>query len=81
MVLGRWSSQEEKAQLARKQQVKDQVQGSMDELLKGAPLGVRMMGKMVAPLMGNLVSTMAEGFAEQQRTTEMLLEDARVYLY
>lgn len=77
---GSSSSEEEKAQLARKQQVKDQVQGSLDEFLKEAPLGVRMMGKMVAPLMGNLVSTMAEGLAEQQRTTEMLLEDARRYL-
>lgn len=75
-----FGSQEEKAQLARKKEVKDQVKGSMEELLKDAPLGVRMMGKMVAPLMGNLASTMAEGFAEQQRTTETLLEDAQRYI-
>jgi hypothetical protein len=75
-----FGSEEEKAKLARKREVKDQVTGSMDEMLKGAPLGVRMMGKMVAPLMGNLASTMAEGFAEQQRTTEALLDDAREYI-
>ncbi|KAL3922174.1 MAG: hypothetical protein SGILL_002347 [Bacillariaceae sp.] len=72
-----FGSEEEKEKLARKQEVKDQVKGSMDEMLKNAPLGVRMMGKMVAPLMGNLASTMAEGFSEQQRATEGLLDDAR----
>ncbi|KAG7344001.1 hypothetical protein IV203_022009 [Nitzschia inconspicua] len=75
-----FGSKQEKAELARKKEVKDQVKGSLDELFKDAPLGVRMMGKMVAPLMGNLASTMAEGFAEQQRTTEKLLEDAQRYI-
>jgi Cytochrome oxidase complex assembly protein 1 len=75
-----FGSEQEKAELARKQEVRDQVKGSMDEMRKGAPLGVRMMGKMVAPLMSNLASTMAESFAEQQRTTERLLEDAQQYI-
>ncbi|KAL3903784.1 MAG: hypothetical protein SGILL_010316 [Bacillariaceae sp.] len=75
-----FGSDDEKAKLARKQEVKDQVKGGMDEMLKGAPLGVRMMGKLVAPLMGKVAGTMAEGFAEQQRTTEALLDDARMYI-
>jgi hypothetical protein len=75
-----FGTDEEKAALARKKEVKDQVKGSVDDLLRGAPLGVRMMGKMISPLMGSLASTLAEGMAEQQRTTESVMDDVRQYL-
>jgi hypothetical protein len=75
-----FGSDEEKAKLTRQRQVKDQVKDSIDEMLRGAPLGIRMMGKMVAPLMGSVASTLEEGFVEQQRATEAIMDDAREYL-
>jgi hypothetical protein len=72
-----FGSEEEKAAIERKRRVKDEVQGSVDEMLRGAPLGVRMMGKVISPLMGSVASTLAEGVAEQQRATRDVLDDAR----
>jgi hypothetical protein len=75
-----FGSEEEKAALSRKKQVKDQIKGNVDEMLKDAPLGIRMMGKMISPIVGNLASTLAEGMAEQQKTTESVMEEVRQYL-
>lgn len=80
-VLPSWfqSEEEQKAALAKKQ-VKDNVKGGIQELLKDAPLPVRMMGGMVAPLLSSLASTVSESMAEQQRTIETVLEDAQAYM-
>lgn len=76
-----FGSKEEKKQLARKKEVRDQVSGGLDNLLKDAPLGVRMIGKMVSPLISTMASTLADTMAEQQRTTEGIMDDARGYLF
>ena len=73
------SEEEQKAELAR-QQVKDNVSGGIKELLKDAPLPVRMMGSLVSPLLSRVASDLQEGMAEQQRTVENVLDDARAYL-
>merc|ERR1712100_83243 len=46
-----FGSEEEKLQLQRRKEVRQQVSGGLDEMLRDAPLGMRMMGKMISPLM------------------------------
>jgi hypothetical protein len=75
-----FGSDEEKRKLQRRKEVGDQVSGGLTEILKDAPLGVRMIGKMISPLMRKVASSLAETMAAQQRTTEALLDDARGYL-
>ncbi|CAB9497575.1 expressed unknown protein [Seminavis robusta] len=73
------SEEEKKAELVR-QQARDNVKGGIKEMLKGAPLPVRMMGSMVAPLLSRVASDLSESVAEQQRTIESVLEDSRGYI-
>ncbi len=75
-----FGSKEEKQALARKKEYRNQISGGLNEVLKDAPLGIRMMGKMVSPLLSSMASTLADTMAEQQRTTEGLMDDARGYL-
>mmetsp|Transcript_32669 Transcript_32669/g.79393 ORF Transcript_32669/g.79393 Transcript_32669/m.79393 type:complete len:367 (-) Transcript_32669:98-1198(-) len=79
--LGGPQSEEDKqkaAAIERKKQVKDQVSGGIDEMFKGAPLGVRMLGKMVIkPLLGSVASTLAEGMASQAQMMEKVMDDAQ----
>jgi hypothetical protein len=49
-------------------------------MLKDAPLPVRMIGSMIAPLMSTVMAGLAESMAEQQATIEAVLKDARSYL-
>jgi len=63
-----------------KKQVKDELSTSIDRLLKDAPLGVKVLGKMIAPLLGSAVSNIAEAVAEQGRLMEDLQSEARTYL-
>lgn len=73
------SEEEKKAQLERKK-VQDEISGGLAEILKDAPLPIRMLGKMVEPLLSSALSGMAETFAEQQAKVESLLNEARLYL-
>jgi hypothetical protein len=73
------SEKEKKAAIQRKI-VKDEVKGSLAEMLKDAPLPVRMIGGMIAPLMSTVMSGLVESMAEQQATVESVLKDARSYL-
>lgn len=75
-----FGSKEEKQALARKKEYREQISGGLNEVLKDAPLGLRMMGKMVSPLLSTMASSLADTMAEQQRTTEGLMDDARQYL-
>ena len=75
-----FGTDEEKAKLQRRKEVRDEISGGLNEILKDAPLPIKMVGKMMGPLMGKMASSLAETVAEQQRTTEGLLEDARGYL-
>ncbi|VEU44706.1 unnamed protein product [Pseudo-nitzschia multistriata] len=71
----------EKEALERKQQVKNRVQSELDQMLKGAPLPFRMLGKLVAaPLMSKVASTVAEASYQQAETMEAILDETRSYL-
>jgi len=67
-----FGSDEEKAKIQRRQETKNGI----DAMLKDAPLGVRMLGKMVTPL----VSSLAETMADQQRAVGSIIEEAQGYL-
>ena len=73
------SEKETKAAIERKQ-VKNEVKGGIDTMLKDAPLGVRMMGKMIAPIIGSVASNLAEAAAEQGRQMEELLNEAQTLI-
>jgi Cytochrome oxidase complex assembly protein 1 len=75
-----FGNEEEKNKLARKKEYRDEVSGGLEAMLKDAPLGVRMMGKLITPLVSSLASNLADAMAEQQRTTEGIMDDARAYL-
>jgi len=73
-----FGTQKEKEALERKQEVKNRVQGELDQMLKGAPLPLRMLGKFVAaPLMGKVASKVAEASYQQAETMEAILDETR----
>lgn len=77
---GWFRSNEEKKKLAQRKEIDSQISGGLDEMLRNAPLGFQMMGKVLSPLMSTAASSLAETMTEQQRSAEALLEDARGYL-
>lgn len=52
----------------------------LTHIFKDAPLGVRMMGKMIKPLVGNLVGNLAQAMEDQNRAIEDLMNDAKYYI-
>jgi hypothetical protein len=66
------SDEEKRAELARKR-VRDDVQGSLTEVFKDAPLPIRMFGRAIAPILSNMMSSLAEMTAEQQDSVERVL--------
>lgn len=62
----------EEEKLAKKR--KDEIKGGINTMLKDMPLPVRMMGRMVAPLLSNA----AEQIAEQSRQAADMMEEARI---
>jgi len=70
-VISPKTEEQKRAEIVRKE-----VSGGLSELLKDAPFPVRMMGKMVAPMLSGLAETMGE----QARQVEDLINDARFLL-
>ena len=75
-----FQSEEEKRAAIERQRVQDDLKGGLKELFKDAPLPVRMIGGMVAPLLTNVMSGLAETMAEQQEVVDDVLNEARQYL-
>ncbi|GAX16779.1 hypothetical protein FisN_21Hh227 [Fistulifera solaris] len=73
------SEQEKKAAIERKR-VNDEFKGGLQEMLKDAPLPIRMVGSMVAPMLSSAMSGLAETMAEQQQAVSNVQEDAKAYL-
>jgi hypothetical protein len=66
------SEEEKRAELVRKR-VRDDVQGSLSEVFKDAPLPIRMFGRAITPILSNMMSSLAEMTAEQQDSVERVL--------
>ena len=75
-----FQSEKEKQKAIERQRVRDEVNGGLQQMLKDAPLPIRMMGRMVGPLMSSAMSSMAESMAEQQQTVEEYMAQARMAL-
>mmetsp|Transcript_30670 Transcript_30670/g.34436 ORF Transcript_30670/g.34436 Transcript_30670/m.34436 type:complete len:381 (-) Transcript_30670:39-1181(-) len=76
-----FGTKEEKLAIERKKRVQNEVQGQLGDLLKNAPLPIRLFGKYIAaPLMGKIASKLAEGMERQRETMEKIVDDTRSYL-
>jgi hypothetical protein len=73
-------SEEEKTTAIERQRVQDEFKGGIKELLKDAPLPIKMAGRIIAPLLTNVMSGLAETMAEQQKEIESVLSDTKAYL-
>lgn len=76
-----WTQTEEerKSAIQRKERSAS-IQGGLSEMLKDAPFPLRMMGGLVGPVLGSMVSGMADMVQSQQEQMETLLEDARGFI-
>jgi len=66
------SEEEKRAAIIQKER-KDEIKGGINAMLKDMPLPVRMMGRMVSPLLAKA----ADQMAEQSRQAQEMLVDAR----
>lgn len=73
------TDQEKQTALERKK-VKQEVKGGIQEILKDAPLPIKMLGGMIAPIISSAASTMAETMGQQQEMMETLLQEAQACL-
>ena len=80
-VLPNWfrSDDEKRAALERKRR-QNEISGALDQSLKDAPLGVRLLGKAAGKIFSKVASGLAESMEEQSRQMEGLLQDARSFI-
>lgn len=73
----KWTQTEEerKVDLVIKER-KNEMKTGIEKMLKDAPLAIRMLGSIVAPILSGLASTLQA----QQQQTQVLLEDARDFI-
>lgn len=73
-----FGTKEEKEKLEKKKMVKDKVKGEIDQMFKGMPLPIQLLGKgLLAPIMSKLASKVAEMNIQQQEAMEKILDEAR----
>jgi hypothetical protein len=70
-------SDEEKQAALQRKQVKQDITGGIQQVLRDAPLPIRMMGGMIAPLLGSAVSQLGEAMSSQQELVDTLLQEAQ----
>lgn len=75
-----FQSEEEKKAAIERKRIEKEVTGGLTEILKDAPLPIRMLGGVMAPIMSNLMSSMTEIAEQQRQGVETTLRDARSYL-
>lgn len=66
--------------ITQKEKAKNEVSSSIDTMLKDAPLGIRMMGKMISPLISSVAGNIAEAMEEQSKQLSDLMDDAKMYI-
>mmetsp|Transcript_7455 Transcript_7455/g.9488 ORF Transcript_7455/g.9488 Transcript_7455/m.9488 type:complete len:304 (-) Transcript_7455:1259-2170(-) len=69
-----------KSSLTVKEKAKDEVSSSIDKMLKDAPLGLRMMGKIISPIISSVAGNLAQTMEEQSRQMSDVLDDAKRYI-
>lgn len=69
------SDEEKRADIIKKER-KEEITGGISTLLKDLPLPIRMMGRMVSPLLARA----AEEIAEQSQQAQDVFEEARIRL-
>ena len=69
------SDDEQRAEMVKKER-KDEIKGGINAMLKDMPLPIRMLGRMVTPLLARA----ADEIAEQSRQVQDMLDEARVRL-
>eukprot|EP00547_Thalassionema_nitzschioides_P004216 CAMPEP_0194217644 /NCGR_PEP_ID=MMETSP0156-20130528/21881_1 /TAXON_ID=33649 /ORGANISM="Thalassionema nitzschioides, Strain L26-B" /LENGTH=198 /DNA_ID=CAMNT_0038946745 /DNA_START=333 /DNA_END=929 /DNA_ORIENTATION=- len=69
------SEEEKKAYIVKKER-EQELSSGINQILKDAPLPVRMLGSLVAPMF----SQMASSFQEQQQQTIDFIEEARSFI-
>jgi len=67
---------EEKQRAIQRKQQKDSIQGGLDTMLKDFPLPVRMMGRVLSPMLSELANEMQQ----QSQVLQDVLEVARVQI-
>jgi hypothetical protein len=77
MVLPFLKTDEEKQAALQRKQVKNEVKGGIQQVLKDAPLPIRMLGGMIAPLLGSAMSQLGESMSQQQEVMDTLLQQAQ----
>lgn len=63
-----------------KRKAKNDISNGINAMLKDAPLAVRLMGKIVSPIIGQVAGTMAKAMEEQSRQLDDCLDDARSFI-
>jgi hypothetical protein len=71
-----FASEDEKRRMAEQKQIQSEVQGSIQQLFRNAPLPIRMASNMIAPLFTSVLSTMAETVASQQGLVDDVYNEA-----
>lgn len=69
------SDDEQRAEMVKKER-KDEIKGGINAMLKDLPLPIRMLGRMVTPLLARA----ADEIAEQTRQIQDMLDEAQVRL-
>mmetsp|Transcript_16554 Transcript_16554/g.35788 ORF Transcript_16554/g.35788 Transcript_16554/m.35788 type:complete len:294 (-) Transcript_16554:2568-3449(-) len=67
------SKEEKRAEIMKKER-KQEITGGINTMLKDAPLPIRMMGRMISPLLARA----ADQMAQQSKQAQEMLEEARV---
>jgi hypothetical protein len=75
-----FQSEQEKRAAIERRRVKDEISGGLSDLLKDAPLPIRMVGSLVRPLISSAMSSLAETMAEQQESVSSLMSTAQLCL-
>lgn len=63
-----------------KQKAKAEISDGIDALFKDAPLGARLLSKMIKPIVGSVVGNIAQAMEDQSREMEDLLNNARTLI-
>lgn len=73
-------TEQEKRAAEQRKLVKQNVNNGISQLFKDAPLPVRVVGKMMAPIFSGLLSELAETAASQQEIVDQALGKAKAHL-